>query len=154
MGLGRWNVHIYYGKNLTAGEIITVDINNNHINRCRYMTSEFNNITYIVSPSEDFLNKFNIKIDLLYMDTGDMTPIQDTAALALREAKIIVEKDVVSKDGLILIDDVRSTVPHQFHPELITQRNFLGKAMYSMPYFLDHGFRKVMDEYQVVLSRN
>ena len=89
----------------------TCDLMKSHINRCKIMNEDRNNITYHVSSSEDFLEKFDKKIDLLYLDTGDMTPIEDTAQLHLREAKIIVEKNIVSDNGIILIDDVKSVVP-------------------------------------------
>ena len=112
------------------------------------MNNNMRNINYHVSSSEIFLNNFNKKIDLLYLDTGDMTPIEFTAQLHLREAKIIVEKKLLSDDGIILIDDVKSVVPKQ-HGEI----SHLGKAKYSIPYFLDNGFKIVMDEYQTVLKK-
>lgn len=126
----------------------TVDLMNSHINRCRIMNDDNKNIIYNVSSSEDFLNNLKEKVDLLYLDTGDMTPIEDTAQLHLREAKIIVEKDIVNKDGLILIDDVKSVVPKQ-HGEI----SDLGKAKYSIPYFLENGYETIMSEYQYVLRK-
>ena len=61
-------------------------------------------INYHISSSEEFLKSFTKKIDLLYLDTGDMTPIEDTAQLHLREATIIVERDLLSKNGIIAIE--------------------------------------------------
>ncbi|MGA0158951.1 MAG: hypothetical protein ACO3NG_10880, partial [bacterium] len=58
--------------------------------------------------------------------TGDMTPIEPTAQLHLREAKIIVEKDLIAKDGLILIDDVKSPLPKMFG-----EKSDLGKISKS-----------------------
>lgn len=127
----------------------TVDFEKSHINRCKIMNQDRNNITYHVSSSEDFLNNFDQKIDLLYLDTGDMTPIEDTAQLHLREAKIIVEKDMIANDGIILIDDVKSVVPKHYG-----EISDLGKAKYSIPYFLENGFKIVMDEYQTILVKN
>jgi hypothetical protein len=75
------------------------------------MNSNINNIDYYVMPSEEFLSTTTNKIDLLYLDTGDMTPILPTAQLHLREAQIIVERDLVNENGIILIDDIRSAVP-------------------------------------------
>ena len=43
-----------------------------------------------------FLENFDKKIDLLYLDTGDMTPIENTALLHLREADIIVRRNLLS----------------------------------------------------------
>ena len=129
-------------------EFHTVDINKNHIKRSKIMNSDRNNVNYHISSSEDFLNSFDKKIDLLYLDTGDMTPIEDTAQLHLREAKIIVEKKLLSENGLILIDDVKSVVPKKFG-----EKSDLGKAKYSIEYFLENGYEIIMDEYQYILRK-
>ena len=127
----------------------TVDLMKSHIDRCRVMNNDSKNITYNVSSSEDFLNNLKEKVDLLYLDTGDMTPIEDTAQLHLREAKIIVEKDILNKDGLILIDDVKSVIPKKYG-----ESSDLGKAKYSIPYFLENGYEIIMSEYQCILKKN
>ena len=129
-------------------EFHTVDLMKSHIERCKLMNNTMNNITYHVSSSEEFLNSFDKKVDLLYLDTGDMTPIEDTAQLHLREAKIIVEKEIVNKNGLILIDDVKSVIPKQ-HGE----KSDLGKAKYSIPYLLENGYKVIMSEYQYILKK-
>jgi len=94
-------------------KLYTIDIDDRHINRCKIMTEDFKyKISYFVMSSEDCLNRcLERTIDLLYLDTGDMTPIEDTAQLHLREAKIIVEKNILKDDGFILIDVVSSCVP-------------------------------------------
>ena len=129
-------------------EFHTVDLAESHINRCKYMNSNMTNINYHVSSSETFLNNFNKKIDLLYLDTGDMTPIEFTAQLHLREAKIIVERNLLSDNGIILIDDVKSVVPKTFG-----EQSDLGKAKYSIPYFLENGYKIIMSEYQYILKK-
>jgi len=112
------------------------------------MNSNSNKIQYFVKSSEDFLQSFDKKIDMLYLDTGDMTPIEYTAQLHLREAKIIVERDLMVSNGIILIDDIRSVVPYEQG-----QGVDLGKGYLSIPYFLKNGFKLVMDEYQTVLIK-
>lgn len=132
-------------------EIHTIDICAKHIKRCKHMTADFKPyLKYHVTSSTTFLKKcrFENGIDLLYLDTGDMTPIEPTARLHLAEAKIIVERDLIAPNGLILIDDVRSQVPRMFG-----EKSHLGKAKYSLPYFLDNGFEIVMDEYQTLLRK-
>jgi len=137
-----------FSSRLPNANIDTVDISPSHINRCYIMNNEKTNITYNICSSEYFLENFNKKIDLLYLDTGDMTPIENTALLHLREADIIIKRDLLSENGIILIDDVRSVVPKQFG-----EHNDLGKAKYSIPYFCHNGYEIVMDEYQTVLRR-
>ena len=128
----------------------TVDLQKSHIRRCKIMTRKFfHNIKYHVSDSVKFLEKFNTKCDLIYIDTGDMTPIEPTAKLQLEEVKKIVELNMLSSGGFLLIDDVRN-------PTALTQGegNPLGKAKYSVPYLQSQGFRIVMDEYQMVLTKS
>jgi hypothetical protein len=129
-------------------QLYTVDLVKDHIQRCNIMNLNSNKIQYFVKSSEDFLQSFDKKIDMLYLDTGDMTPIDYTAQLHLREAKIIVERDLMASNGIILIDDIRSVVPYE-QGECID----MGKGYLSIPYFLDNGFKLIMDEYQSVLVK-
>jgi len=131
--------------------IHTVDLAPKHIQRCKIITADFkDNLIYHVSSSVDFLKKYpkNEKIDLLYLDTGDITPIERTAQLHLEEARIIVDRNLVKQKGIILIDDVR-------HPATKQQweKSDLGKAKYSIPFFLQHGFIILEDEFQVILQK-
>jgi len=130
--------------------IKTVDLSENAIEICKIMTKEHDkNISYIVDNSENVLNSCaSQSIDFLYLDTGNMD--ENTAQLHLREAKIIVEKDVLKNDGLILIDDVRN--PYMLLKN-ITNNKF-GKSKYAIPYLLENGYQIVMDEYQVILKKN
>jgi hypothetical protein len=130
--------------------IHTVDIVAAHIERCKIMTQDFHQFMYYhVASSVDFLKTcLPESIDLLYVDTGDMTPIEPTALLQLEEARVIVENNLLSDNGIILIDDVRNQTPKQFG-----EASDLGKAKYSIPYFLAHGFEIIADEYQVILQK-
>jgi hypothetical protein len=129
--------------------IITIDIEIEHLQRCTVITAEFRNIIrYYRCSSEEYLNLCKPGIDLLYIDTGDITPLEPTAQLQLHEAEIIVKRDLISPDGIILIDDVRNQTPKKFG-----ENSDLGKAKYSIPYFLDHGFEIIENEYQVMLRK-
>lgn len=130
--------------------IHTVDIIAAHIERCKVITADVHEyLEYHIASSVDFLKECAPQsIDLLYVDTGDMTPIEPTALLQLEEAKVIVEQDLLASNGIILIDDVRNQTPKQFG-----ETSELGKAKYSIPYFLTHGFEIVADEYQVILQK-
>ena len=130
-------------------EIHTVDLIRSHIERCKLMTLDFSDIIkYYVSDSVEFLHQIPRGIHLLYLDTGDMTPIEPTAELQLSEAKVIVERDLIAKGGYILIDDVRNQTPKKFG-----DTSGLGKSKYALPYLLENGFELVMDEYQVLLRK-
>lgn len=140
----------YFTTNHPDFELHTVDLCADHISRCRHMTRSFGkNIRYYVQNSLNFLATFKTRCDLIYMDTGDMTPIEPTAALQLEEAQIIMRENLLNDNGLLLIDDVRN-------PTALAQSSnncFLGKAKYSIPFFKRQGLRMLMDEYQVILGR-
>ncbi len=127
-------------------DFITVDFNPLHIERSKVVTQGLSNIEYHVMSSEEFLSSGEGQIDFLYMDTGDMHPIEPTAELHLREAQLIAGCDIMSKNGVILIDDVRNTTP-----KIVDNEE--SKAKYSIPFLLKNGFDLVMDEYQVVLQK-
>lgn len=131
-------------------KLFTIDISNDHINRCKLITNKFkNNIDYINASSEDFLKNFKEKIDFIYIDTGDLNPVELNGKLHLLEVKIIVERDLLNKDGIILIDDVKNL---NSKAENI---NFeWGTAQYAIEYLLDNGFRILFDEYQVILVKS
>jgi hypothetical protein len=97
--------------------IHTIDIVAAHIKRCKLMTEDLKQcIRYHVCSSCEFLRtcQFPQGIDLLYIDTGDMTPIEPTARLQLEEAHIIVECNLIAPHGIIIIDDVRNQTPKKF----------------------------------------
>lgn len=132
-------------------KIHTVDISAQHIKRCQVITQDFRDIvSYHITDSEHFLKTchFPRGIDLLYLDTGDMTPIEPTALLQYREAKIVVERNLIAKGGLILIDDVRNQTPKKFG-----ESSDLGKSKYSLPFLLKNGFEIVVNGYQVLLKK-
>ena len=134
-----------------ASEIHTIDLISSHIERCKRMTSDFPHLLhYHVASSLDYLRscEFPNGIDLLYLDTGDMHPIEPTALLQLEEAQIIVERNLLAPNGIILIDDVRNQTPKKFG-----ETSDLGKSKYALPYLLENGFEVVMDGYQTVLKR-
>lgn len=131
-------------------ELLTVDIIASHIRRCKIMTDSLGiKCSHIVSDAAECLDRINNKLDLIYMDTGDMWPIEYTEELQLREAKKIVELNILTQDGLILIDDVLNGTPQ----EQGDHTNFLGKSTFSIPYLLDNGYETVFEGYQYILKR-
>ncbi len=129
--------------------IVTVDCATSHLDRCRLITAPFAPLfSYTVADSRDFLRECPGSIDLLYLDTGDITPLEPTAELQLAEARLLVERELVPCGGVILIDDVQNQTPRAFG-----EQSDLGKAKYSLPFLLAHGFRIDMSEYQYLLVR-
>jgi hypothetical protein len=131
--------------------ITTLDIELQHINRCKIMTEDYkDNFNYVVSNSLDYLSKLpENSYDLIYIDTGDMTPIEATANLQLEECKIIKERKILNNNGILLIDDVKNLTP-----TLFGDNSLMGKSKYSINYLINNGFEIIMDEYQVILKNN
>ena len=129
--------------------LYTLDSSKEHLRRCKVMLEEnHKHVNFIKSTSEDYLRATDKKFDVIYLDTGDMTPVEDTALLQLIEANVIVERELLNKNGLLIIDDVRNPTP-----KLAGESNNLGKAKYSIPYLLENDFDIIMDEYQVILKK-
>ena len=129
-------------------KITTVDIDPKSISISKVITNNNKNIEYVTCSSEDFILKCEKgTIDLLYLDTGNMDEI--TAQLHLREAKLLVIKDILKEDGIILIDDVKN--PYMLLNKITT--NKLGKSKYALPYLLENGYEIIEDEYQVILKK-
>lgn len=135
---------IIQGTDIT---IESVDLASEHIKRCKVITEGLDNITHYVNDSRKFLSEYNGKIGFIYMDTGNVTPIERTAILHLEECKILIERDLMESNGIILIDDVRNIQSKKQTP------SEYGKALYSIPYLLENGYKIVMDEYQVILIK-
>jgi hypothetical protein len=96
------------------------------------------NVILVNDYSTNFLNKINFKIDLLYMDHMDSG--EEACLQHLKDVKLIIKKDLINKNGIILIDDVDKNL-HE------------TKGKYSIPYLLDNGFELILHNYQALLRK-
>jgi hypothetical protein len=134
----------------THCNLTTVDIIVDHIRRCKIMTDSLGiKCDHVVNDSINFLQNTNKKFDLIYLDTGDMWPIEPTANLQLQEAKTIYERNLIKSSGIILIDDVKNKTPQEYGDT----GNKLGKSKYSLDYLLSHNFKLVFEGYQYILQK-
>lgn len=132
------------------GNLTTVDIVDAHIKRCKTMTDSLGiKCNHVVSDSITYLKNINKQYDLIYLDTGDMWPIEPSINLQLAEAMAIVDNNLLKNDGFILIDDVKNKTPR----ELGDTRNTLGKSEKSIPYFLSKKFNLIYTGYQYILQK-
>jgi len=98
------------------------------------MCFEDKSVIPINGYSTDFLKTIDFKIDFLYMD--HMESGTEYAYLKhLEDCQIIVEKNLMEKNGLILIDDA------------------IEKGIYSIPYLLKNKYRILIQEYQVLMQK-
>jgi hypothetical protein len=141
---------IVFGQMSKYDSLITVDLIDSHIRRCKTMTDSLNiKCQHIVSDSIKFLNETEKKFDLIYLDTGDMWPIEGTCNLQLKEAEIIVNRNILKDGGLLLIDDVLNGTPR----DMGDLKNKLGKSEKSIPYLESKGFKKIFGGYQYILTK-
>lgn len=120
--------------------IHSVDISSDAIEISRVICEPYLHlIEYHQERSEDFLARFDGQIDLLYMDAGEAN--EGAEQMHLREAQIVVDRDLVPPGGLILVDDVDM-------PE-----GYESKGKFSIPYLRDQGYELVEEGYQVLLRR-
>jgi len=89
--------------------LITVDDNWEHLEVAKKLTQEYkNNIDYEYSDSVKFLEKYDDRIDLLYLDSLDCTENPHDCNLE-SQTHVIRELDAaknkLTKDSIILLDD-------------------------------------------------
>ena len=131
-------------------DLTTVDLMESHLKRCKIMTNSLGiKCQHILSDSLHFLNTTEKRFDLIYLDTGDMWPIDPTCELQLRECEIIIKRNLLKDDGILLIDDVLNGTPR----EQGDKSNTLGKSEKSIPYLLSQGFKIKFEGYQYILCK-
>ena len=102
------------------------------------MCADYNNVIVLNTYSSDFIDKFNEKIDFLYMD--HMETSEEAAILHLKDIETIINKNLMSDNGIILIDDVGYDTIN-------------GKGKYSIPFLLKNNYKIIIHEYQVLLMK-
>lgn len=141
---------IIFGLMGNQDSLTTVDLIQNHLTRCKTMTDSLNiQCNHINSDSTRYLERTDKKFDLIYLDTGDMWPIEPTINLQLREAEIIVSKNILKEDGIILIDDVLNGTPR----DMGDSNNKLGKSEKAIPYLINNGYKIIFEGYQYILKK-
>lgn len=142
---------VLFGMHSPNASLTTLDLAASHIERCKHMTASLNlkNVNHIVSDSVSFLNSTDQTYDLIYLDTGDMHPIDPTCKLQLAEAEVIVQRNLLNKNGLLLIDDVLNGTPR----EMGSASNKYGKSELSLPFLLKNNFKLLFEGYQYILEK-
>lgn len=129
--------------------LTTLDLISDHIKRCKTMTDSLGiKCQHIVSDSVSYLKTTNKKYDLIYADSGDMTPISPSIQLQKAEMEMIVQRQLLKPGGLILIDDVLNKTPRDYGEV----NNTLGKSQEAIPYLLSQGYNCVFEGYQYIFK--
>lgn len=111
--------------NKYGGEVRTIDVSEECLDQCKLITKDYKNIFFHHMTGEEFLSSFENKIDLLYLDGSD-----DPNEM-VEEYKIVKDKNLMSNNGLILLDDI--------------PKNYLsfGKGQLVIPTLLGDGWKIV-----------
>ncbi len=119
----------------TNGELHTCDISSNNIKNAKFFTKKLNKyISFYTEDSVSFLKKFPKKIDFLYLDSFDGHNVELASKHQLKEAKMAINK--LTSNSLVVLDDKGS------------------KTIYSLPFFIDNGFKIILEtQQQVILSK-
>lgn len=142
---------LMFGQLFNGCDLTTLDLMRSHIARSKVMTDSLGiKCDHVVSDSVSYLKATDKQYDLIYVDTGDMWPIEPTAQLQLDECKVIVERNLLKEGGILLIDDVRNKVPKEYGDI----NNEFGKSKYALEYLLNNGFHKVYTGYQYILMKD
>jgi hypothetical protein len=121
----------FYAKQ-TGSTVYVVDINADHLKRSKEIVPESEHVKYELSDSIEYLQRFDKKIDLLFLDSfdycGDAENIRACHNHSLNEVKAAWDK--LNSSCFVLIDDVFN-------------RQWAGKGELTIPYLLENDFELV-----------
>ena len=142
--LWDWGAGIFtkvFADNLegTNFKLYTIDPSSDAVYIVNTMCDFNMDVEIVRDYSSNFLNTFTGKIDFLYMD--HMESGEEACLQHLEDCKIIISRNLMSPDGIILIDDVGDNIMNT-------------KGKYSIPFLLENGYKKVLHEYQVILVKD
>jgi hypothetical protein len=90
--------------NFINGKLYTCDVSKGNIKSAMNFTKSLeNNITFCVDDSVNFLSKFNLTIDFLYLDSLDGHNPKIASEHQLKEIKTAINK--LHENSLVLLDD-------------------------------------------------
>jgi hypothetical protein len=132
----------YYAKK-TESKVYVVDISEQHLNESKKIVPPSEYVEYTQDDSVHYLQEFDKKIDLLFLDSfdycGDEENVRACHNHSLNEVKAAWDK--LNDHCFILIDDVFDD-------------QWEGKGKLTIPYLLSNGFELVyFTDSQVLLKR-
>lgn len=143
--------------NMYNGQVFSVDLNQDSVNKTNNLTSNKTNVT--CSDSLKYLPKLTDKIDFLYLDSYDVDFLnpKDSAEHHLKEFNCI--KHLLHKNSIILIDDTPLTpewldngksnklyekIRKNFNPSFCGKGSLVNIELEKM------GAKKILHQYQVL----
>lgn len=132
----------YYCKK-TGSTVYVVDINAHHLAMSKQIVPESDYVHYTQQDSIEYLQNFDKKIDVLFLDSYDYCGPEENIIKCHNHSlnEILAAWDKLNSNCYILIDDVFDDT-------------WTGKGKLSIPYLLDNGFVKVYrDDSQALFVR-
>ena len=132
----------YYCKK-TNSVTYVVDIDENHLFKAKQIVPESAYIHYTKQDSIEYLQSFDKKIDLLFLDSYDYCGPEENIIKCHNHSlnEILAAWDKLNPKCYVLIDDVFDDV-------------WSGKGKLSIPYLLNNGFVKLYrDDSQALFAR-
>lgn len=120
-------------------KLYTVDPCPDANNVVKHIIGNNDNVNIVKDYSSDFLKKIKFKIDFLYMD--HMESGKEACELHLKDAKFIIENDLMAENGIILIDDTPQG------------NGYNSKGLLSIPYLNNNGYTTIIHNYQALLIK-
>ncbi len=122
--------------------ISIIDVNEKSMKRTKFITKKFGfNFDYHVWPILDFLRYHPCDIhpiDLLYINAFNDKFNEDPANFQLEIAKMIIKRNFMSKNGIIILDNSSINT---------------DQSRYALTYFLSQGFKMIFQGSQIILSK-
>lgn len=149
-------------------KLYTVDLSSENMAICKNLTKEYADvISYHVSDSVEFLNNFDNKIDLLYLDSydypyGELLEIYGGKVDIDRAIKILdsmSDEEIVEKHGTVIaasqdhcLKELLAALPHMHDKTPILIDDCLwpggGKGRTAKDWLLDNSYTCILDGWQ------
>ena len=122
-------------------KLYTIDPCPNAIKVVSTIIGNNSKVEIIQKTSIEFLNNIDFKIDFLYMDY--MESSFAACKQHLEDSKLIIEKNLMSENSLILIDNCP-----------INGKIHNTKGALSFPYLINNGYKNIIHEYPALLIKD
>lgn len=122
-----------------AAHFYSVDIDKENLIQAERGVKNKSAVTFVCEDSISFLKKFPEKIDFLYLDSYDFDYRVPHLSQQHHLKEIEAAYDKLSPEAIVMIDDC--ALPYG------------GKGRLAIKFLTDRGWKKVVNAYQVILTR-
>jgi hypothetical protein len=147
--------------NLLGGKLITVDNVQEHLNRVKRFTKQYDYVEYVFMDSVEYLNNCEHQIDLLYLDSFDY-PMEDLPGgfdCVLSDDNIVqFHSDIINPCQEHCLKELEAAIDKLTDQSviLIDDNNLAGggKPRLAREWLFDHGWTLLLDGQQTLWINN